>query len=55
MYEFFGIGDCGLGNGVKQEAYVNYMIFYNSNYKSNISDNFFGKIILNFYNFFYLF
>ena len=31
-------------NNIKQEAYDNYMIFYNSNYKSNISDNFFGMI-----------
>ena len=31
-------------NNPKQEAYDNYMIFYNSNYKSNISDNFFGMI-----------
>ena len=31
-------------NNVKQQAYDNYMIFYNSNYKSNISDNFFGMI-----------
>ena len=31
-------------DNIKQEAYDNYMIFYNSNYKSNISDNFFGMI-----------
>ena len=31
-------------NNIKQQAYDNYMIFYNSNYKSNISDNFFGMI-----------
>ena len=47
-------------NNVKQEAYDNYMIFYNSNYKSNISDNFFGmiktkKICLNCYKYTYSF
>ena len=31
-------------NNIKQEAYDNYMIFYNSNYESIISDNFFGMI-----------
>ena len=28
----------------KQQAYDNYMIFYNSSYQSNISENFFGMI-----------
>ena len=28
----------------KEEAYINYLIFYNSNFKSIISDNFFGLI-----------
>ena len=31
-------------NNIKQEVYDNYMIFYNSNYKSNISDNFYGMV-----------